>query len=80
MHNIISKDGELNTSPVIVGYKVMHFMNEKKVNKISIFDIADHFKNYKWFTPKNLYFGMIFLYSLDIIDFENSFVVSKQNA
>jgi hypothetical protein len=77
MDSIILKDEYLMTSPAIVGYKVMSYMRRKGVSKISIFDVADHFKQETWFSPKSLYFSLLFLFTLDIIDFSNSYVVLK---
>jgi hypothetical protein len=80
MTSLILKDENLMTSPPIVGYKVIGYMDAKKTKRISIYDVADHFRNEKWFTPKALYFAMLFLFSLDIIDFNNSYIVKKPNA
>jgi hypothetical protein len=74
MGSLFLKDEDIMTSPSIVGYKVLALMNQKKVEKISIFDVADHYKNEKWFTPKNLYFAMMFLFSLGLIEFQNSYI------
>lgn len=80
MNNFLLKDEYIMTSPPIVGHKILNFMNNKKIDKISIFDVADHFKNETWFTPKNLYFAMLFLFSLGIIDFNQSYIqkIEKQ--
>ncbi|MGN7822933.1 hypothetical protein ACTJJB_22630 [Chitinophaga sp. 22536] len=77
MSNLILKDEEIMSSPSIVGYKVLAFMADKKVSKISLFDVADHFKTEKWFSPKSLYFAMLFLFAVDIIDFNNSYIIKK---
>jgi hypothetical protein len=77
MASLILKDEYLMTSPPIVGYKVLGLMETKKVQKISVFDVADHYKNEKWFSPKVLYFAMLFLFTLDLIDFTNSYIVKK---
>jgi hypothetical protein len=44
MNSLFLKDEDIMTSPPILGYKVLAFMQEKNVDKISIFDIADHFR------------------------------------
>jgi hypothetical protein len=75
MANLLLKDEDIMTSPPIFGYKVLEFMQEKKVDRISVFDVADHFKNERWFSPKNLYFAMFFLFSLDLIDFQKSYII-----
>jgi hypothetical protein len=80
MPDLISKDEDILMSPSIVGYKLLKMMHKKGVSKISIFDVADHFKNEKWFSPKNLYFAMLFLYSLDLIGFNNSYIFKVENA
>ncbi len=77
MGNLILKDEYLMTSPPIVGYKVLGLMNSRKMDKISVFDVADYYKNEKWFSPKVLYFAMLFLFTLDLIDFTNSYIVKK---
>ncbi len=79
MANLILKDEDLMSSPSIVGYKILTFMQQKKVERISIFDIADHFKYERWFNPRNLYFAMLFLYSLGIVDFQNSYITKVTN-
>jgi hypothetical protein len=78
MANLILKDEEVLSSPSIVGYRILELMKKRNVNKISVFDIADHFRNEIWFSPKNLYFAMLFLFSVDLIDFSNSYI-SKRN-
>lgn len=75
MASLFLKDEHIMTSPPVLGYKVLAFMQEKKVDKISVFDIADRFKNEKWFSPKNLYFAMFFLFSLGLIDFQKSYII-----
>ena len=79
MHSLFLKDENLMSSPPIVGYKLLSFMDSKKIDKISIYDVSEHFRNEKWFTPKVLYFAMIFLFSLDIIEFNNSYIIKKAN-
>lgn len=74
MSNIFSKNEDLEASPAIVGYKVLKAIKKNNENKISIFDIAYKFRNERWFTPKNLYFALLFLYSLDLIDFKQAYI------
>jgi hypothetical protein len=75
MTNIFLKDADLLTSPPIFGYKILKYMRQKKIDKISIFDIAEHFKDERWFSSKNMYFAIIFLFSLDIIDFQQIYII-----
>lgn len=73
--NIFSKDEEISSSPPIVGFKILEFMKKKNKTKISIFDIAYHFKEEKWFSLRSIYFSMIFLFSLNIIEFQQSYII-----
>ncbi|WP_338637604.1 hypothetical protein [Spirobacillus cienkowskii] len=77
MTALFHKDENLMSSPPVLGYHVLMYMEKKKSVKISIFDVADHFKNEWWFNSKNLYFAMFFLFSLDIIDFEHSYIIKR---
>lgn len=72
---LILKDEDLMSSPSVVGYNILKLLKDKNKVKMSIFDVADHFKNEKWFSPKTLYFAMIFLFSTGIIEFRNSYIV-----
>jgi len=80
MASLILKDEDLLSSPSIVGYKLLAYMKQKKTSKISIFDVADHYKNEKWFSPKTLYFAMLFLFSIGIIEFQNSYIIILADA
>jgi hypothetical protein len=79
MNSIVSKDENLISSAPVVGYKLMKFIQTKNSGRVSIFDVTDHFRNEKWFTPKTLYYAMVFLFSLEIIDFSNSYIVIKNH-
>ena len=60
---------ELSGAPPYVAYKIMRLMEQRKIDRISIFDVAVHFKDESWFSPNRIYMGLIFLYSLGIADF-----------
>ena len=75
MANLFSKDEDILASPPIVGYKLLQFMEKRNLKKVSIFDIANQLKNEKWFSPKNIYFGMVFLFSVGLIDFQQPYIV-----
>ena len=77
MGKLFSKDEDINSSPPIFGYKILQLMNKKKTKRISLFDVSDNFQNEKWFNPRNLFFAMMFLYSLDLIKFEQPYIVLK---
>lgn len=79
MASLFSKDEDLFSSPPILGYQILRLMQKRKAEKISLFDVADSFKSEKWFSPKNLYFAMIFLFSIGVIKFEQPYIVKNDD-
>jgi hypothetical protein len=77
MPNLFLKDENIEMSPPVVGYRMLNYIQQKGINKVSIFDLADHFKDEAWFSPKTLYFGMIFLFSLGLIEFNEPYVIKN---
>ena len=79
MTSLFLKDEDIMTSPPVLGYKILALMHDRKIDKISIFDIADFFKNKKWFSVKNMYFAIIFLFTLGLVDFQQTYIYKIQN-
>lgn len=77
MSNLFSKNEDLESSPVIIGFNLLKIIEKNKTDKISIFDIAYKFRNEKWFSPKNLYFALLFLYSVDLIDLRQAYIIKN---
>jgi len=61
----------------MVGYRILKLMDEKKSGKVSIFDIAEKFKSERWFSPRRLHMGIIFLYSLGIVEFNQPYIIKN---
>ncbi|MDR9807961.1 hypothetical protein [Rhizobium hidalgonense] len=80
MANLFLKDQNLEQSPPIVGYEIMKFMSSKKRREMSVFDVAERFQNESWFSVDNLYLGVIFLYSVGLIDFNAPYLVANAAA
>ena len=74
MTYLFSKDEDMMASPPILGYSILRYMKKQKVTKISIFDVADKFSAEKWFSTKNLYFAMLFLFSVGLIEFNKTYI------
>lgn len=75
MSNLFLKDESIDVSPPVVGYRLLKYVQKKGKGKLSIFDLADHFKNENWFSPKALYYGIIFLFSVGLIEFNEPYVM-----
>lgn len=76
---LVSKDENIKTSSVYVASLILKSIQRQKSDKISIFDIAKDLKKYNITRYRHLFFGLAFLYSSGIIDFNAPFIyVNKQ--
>lgn len=74
MPNIFLKDEPINKAPAIVGYEIMRFLLKAGKSRTSIFDVVDHFKREAWFSSNTFFYGVIFLYSVGLVDFEEPYL------
>lgn len=74
---LISKDENIKTSSVYVASLILKKIQQQKVDKISIFEIAKELKKYNITRYRHMFFGLAFLYSSGIIDFKEPFIYIK---
>lgn len=77
MNNMFVKTENLNFAPPIVGAQILQLFKDQKTNKINVLDIMKHLKSQKKISPKTLYSALIFLYTIDLIDFNEPYVFLK---
>lgn len=77
MLNLFSKDENIEKSAPIVGAEILKLLNEKKV--ISIFSLAKELRSKKLIGVRSIYYGMIFLYALDLIEFNEPYLALKND-
>lgn len=77
MSNLFLKDENLAQSPPIVGYALMKHLSADKAKKVSIYDVVDRVKDEKWFTIDSFYHGVMFLYAVGLIDFQQPYLVKN---
>lgn len=65
---------DLSASPPYVAYKILRFMEDRMTDRISIFDVAVHFKDEQWFSPNRIYMALTFMYTLNIADFHPPYI------
>ena len=53
----------------------MSLIEAKANEKVSVFDITGEFRKEKWFSYNNIVLGLIFLYSVGLIDFDEPYVM-----
>ncbi len=67
----IDKDIATRSSQYI-GYLILKYFKKKKTEKLSIYQIYDLISKKEQIDLRQIKFGMIFLYSLGIIDFSEA--------
>jgi hypothetical protein len=73
--NIFLKDEALVKSPAIVGYEIARFIKASGKDRISIFDVVDHFKRMPWFSSNSFFYGITFLYAVGLVEFHEPYLV-----
>jgi hypothetical protein len=76
---LISKDEDIKTSSVYVGYLILKELKKKKDDKISIYDIGTALKKKGITHGSQFVFGLIFLYSTGVIDFKEPYIYKAAN-
>ncbi|EAY24741.1 ABC-three component system middle component 6 [Microscilla marina] len=77
MNRLISKDENIKSSSVYVGYLILKELKKfkkKGKDKISLFDLTQALKKEKITHYRQIVFALMFLYSCDIINFEEPYI------
>ncbi|MDL5515090.1 hypothetical protein QSE00_24990 [Arenibacter sp. M-2] len=74
---LISKDENIKTSSIYVASLILKQIQKKKVDKISIFEVSKELKKHDITRYRHLFFGLAFLYSSGIVDFQEPFIYIK---
>ncbi|CAE6958655.1 conserved protein of unknown function [Ectopseudomonas oleovorans] len=61
----------------MLGFKILRLLQESEDSQVSIFDIAKTMTKQGGINARSIYYAMLFLYSLDIIDFREPYLVAK---
>jgi predicted regulator of amino acid metabolism with ACT domain len=75
--NLFSKDDDLRKSAPVLGFEILKLLQESEESQVSIFDIAKTMAKSGGINARSIYYAMLFLYSLDIIDFQEPYLVAK---
>ena len=79
MPNIFSTNQNLSSVPPIVGVEIIKVARKAPGGRVSLFDLFHRLKDRDWFAPRSVYFGMLFLYSTGLIDFDGIYVTLKSD-
>lgn len=77
MPNLFSKDDDLRKSAPVLGFEILKLIQESEEAQVSIFDIAKTMAKSGGINARSIYYAMLFLYSLDIIEFQEPYLVAK---
>lgn len=77
MPSMFLKDEAIIKAPAIVGFEIVRFLQKSGKSRTSIFDVVDHFKREAWFSPNSFFYGITFLYTVGLIDFEEPYLIAR---
>ncbi|PTU78290.1 hypothetical protein DBO86_14980 [Pseudomonas indoloxydans] len=77
MPSLFSKDDDLRKSAPVLGFEILKLLQESQESQVSIFDIAKTMAKSGGINARSIYYAMLFLYSLDIIEFQEPYLVAK---
>ena len=77
MASLFTKDDDLIKSAPFIGFSILKQLQSSKGDRISIFDLAKNLRKTNKTTARSIYYGMLFLYSLDIVDFDEPYLIKK---
>ncbi|MGN9164986.1 ABC-three component system middle component 6 [Tissierellaceae bacterium HCP3S3_D8] len=68
----------ISSSSMYTGYLILKEMKIKKTDKISIYELSNSLKKNNIKNSRQLILGLAFLYSVDILDFEEANIWIKK--
>jgi len=77
MANVFTKDEDLTKSAPYVGAEILKHLEYSADGRVSIFDLAKALRKGSNISVRNIYYGMIFLYSLDVVNFEEPYLIKN---
>ena len=75
---MIANSSTLKSSAMYIGYHILKETQEQGNEKISIYDVAKALKAVGIGSSRQILLGLSFLYSVDIIDFEEAMIWVKK--
>ena len=77
MADLFTKDEDLKKSAPYIGFKILKLLQLNEANRISIFDVAKNLRKTDNYSIRSVYYGMLFLYSLSLIDFDEPYIIKN---
>ncbi|GEM_PF-1146309 len=77
--NLFTKSEDIRKSAPLVGAKIIALLDSTKSSKISIFELAKKLRNSDSIGIRTIYYAMIFLYCLELIEFDEPYLVRRND-
>jgi hypothetical protein len=78
MSIMVANSNDIKSSVMYIGYLILKEIKEKNTEKVSIYDISRVLKRKGISSSRQLVLGLSFLYSVDIVEFEEANVWIKK--
>lgn len=73
-----ANSNELRNSAMYIGYHILKEIQKQDVDSVSIYDVSKALKKQGITNSRQLILGLSFLYSVNIIDFEEAMIWVKK--
>lgn len=77
MTNLFTKDEDLKKSAPFIGSEILKYLHDSVDSRVSIFELAKNLRKNHRTTARSIYYGMLLLYSLDIIEFDEPYLIKN---
>jgi hypothetical protein len=77
MGKLFTKDEDLMRSAPYIGSEILKQLQSSNDGRVSIFDLAKNLRKNNKITVRSIYYGMIFLYSLDLVEFNEPYLMKN---
>ncbi|NTV41098.1 MAG: hypothetical protein HGA61_02385 [Candidatus Moranbacteria bacterium] len=72
---MITKDEEIKTTPIYIGYLILKILKSKDDDKVSIFEVTEKLKKeLKIIHYRQIMMSLIFLYAAGVINFTDPYI------
>lgn len=75
---MLANNNALKSSAMYIGYLILKEIKKQDADKISIYDVSKALKKAGIASSRQLVLGLSFLYSVDIVDFEEANIWVKK--
>lgn len=75
---MVANSNSVKSSAMYIGYLILKELKEKNSEKVSIYDVSKVLKKKGISSSRQLVLGLSFLYSVDIVEFEEANVWIKK--